>query len=46
MSLWPYSRGRPDEVRRFSALTHPAQTLAVITVGTGATFLAAAGDCL
>ena len=45
VSLWLYSRGRPDEVRRLPALPHPAQALAVITAGDRCYFLAAAGGC-
>jgi transcriptional regulator with XRE-family HTH domain len=43
VSLWLYSRGRADEVRRLPALPHPAQALAVITAGDRCYFLAAAG---
>jgi len=45
MSLWLYSRGRPDQVRRLPALPHPAQALAVITAGDLCYFLAVAGGC-
>jgi hypothetical protein len=45
VSLWLYSRGRPDEVRRLPALPHPAQALAVITAADRCYFLAAASGC-
>ena len=45
VSLWLYSQGRPDEVRRLPALPHPARALAVISAGDRCYFLAAAGGC-
>lgn len=44
MSLWLYSRGRADAVRRLPALPDPAQALAVMTAGDRCFFLAVAGD--
>jgi hypothetical protein len=45
ISLWRYSQGRADVVRRLPALPHPAQALAVITAGDRCYFLAAGGGC-
>jgi DNA-binding XRE family transcriptional regulator len=45
VSLWLYSQGRPDEVRRLPGLPRPSQALAVITAGDRCYFLAAAGGC-